>query len=473
MEQEDVVNHVPNAAAWEWIAANIPLFECPDRDFEEIYYFRWWTLRKHIKQTPDGFVFSEFITPVGHAGEYNTISCAFGHHAREARWLKEQKYLEDYITFWLRKNDGGPQSHFHKYSSWFPWALYDKYMVDGDREFLIQFLPDLIADFEQWHTEQLLPDSLYWQYDVRDGMEESISGSRKAHNARPTINSYMYANALAISKIAALAGENGVADNFARRAEDIKRRTLFNLWDEKAGFFKVRFEDGRLSDALEEIGFVPWYFNLPEEAHSVAWKYMIDTTVFKAPYGITTADQSHPAFRSHGVGTCEWDGAVWPFATSQTLTGLANLLNDYQQQVIGKEDYFDALLTYARSHQKRGKPYIGEYLDERTGEWLKGDNPRSRYYNHSTFCDLVITGLAGLRPRDDNTIVVNPLLPENSWDWFALDRINYHGKALSIFWDRTGQKYHLGKGLFLFVDGKLRAHSDGLSKLSIDLRDVE
>ncbi len=34
---------------------------------------------------------------------------------------------------------------------------------------------------------------------------------------------------------------------------------------------------------------------------------------------------------------------------------------------MNKTDYFNALVTYAGSHQYRGKPYIGEYLDEVTG----------------------------------------------------------------------------------------------------------
>ena len=127
--------------------------------------------------------------------------------------------------------------------------------------------------------------------------------------------------------------------------------------------------------------------------------------------GITTAERRHPQFRSHGVGTCEWDGAVWPFATSQTLVALANVLRNYQQPYVSKADYFEALLTYARCHQYRGKPYIGEYLDEQNGTWLKPDSDRSRYYNHSTFCDLVISGLVGLVPREDNMVVVDPLIP--------------------------------------------------------------
>ena len=466
MEPEGVINYIPNSASWDWMKDNVPFFECPDKEFEEIYYFRWWTLRKHIKQTTDGFVLSEFITPIGHAGKHNTISCAFGHHAMESRWLQDRTFLENYIEFWLHKHDGGPQPHFHKYSCWFANALYQKYQVDGDKDFLIQFLPDLIYDFEQWHNERSLPNGLYWQYDVRDGMEESISGSRTFKNGRPTISSYMYANAEAISKIAIMAGKADIAKEFSAKAENIKQLIRNKLWDEKAKFFKVQFENGELSDAREEIGFVPWYFNIPKPGQASAWLQIKDEQGFKAPFGLTTAERRHPAFRSHGVGTCEWDGAVWPFATSQTLTGLANVLNNDDQSFVNKQDYFDALQTFAKAHHKRDKPHIGEYLDEQTGEWLKGDNPRSRYYNHSTFCDLIISGLVGLRPQAENIIKINPLVPQDSWDWFTLYNVNYHGKKLTIIWDKTGEKYNIGKGLFLFVNGELSAKNNLLEQLT-------
>ena len=225
----------------------------------------------------------------------------------------------------------------------------------------------------------------------------------------------------------------------------------------------MRHTNGELADVREEIGFIPWYFNLPEPGYEQAWQQLTDPGGFKAPMGITTAEQRHPDFRSHGVGTCEWDGAVWPYATSQTLVGLANLLHNYEQRYVSKTDYFDALLTYARSHRHRGKPYIGEYLDERNGQWLKPDSDRSRYYNHSTFCDLVISGLVGLVPREDNTVVVDPLISANAWDWFCLDNVPYHGRSLTILWDRDGEKYGKGKGFIVFADGKEVARSDELT----------
>lgn len=463
MESENIINYISNKQSWEWMTANIPFFECPDKNFEQIYYFRWWTFRKHIKKTPDGFIFTEFLDKVGHSGKYNTISCALGHHFYEGTWLHDQRYIDDYARFWYVGNEGDLQPHFHRYSNWGTWALYRRYLVNRDKAFVLSLLDAFIRDFELWTKEQGLKNGLYWQYDVRDGMEESISGSRKEKNARPPLNSYMYANAVAISKVAELAGKKVVTEKYTQKAAQLKSLMHELMWDNKAQFFKVRYPNGELADVREEIGFIPWYFNMPKPGHERSWQQFINPEGFKATKGITTAERRHPKFRSHGVGTCEWDGAVWPYATSQTLVGLANVLRNYKQQYVGKTDYFDALIKYARSHRFRGKPYIGEYLDEISGKWLKPDTNRSRYYNHSTFCDLVISGLVGLVPRQDNVITVDPLIPQDAWDWFCLDNVHYHGRVITILWDRSGEKYRRGKGFSIFADGRKIAGSNELT----------
>ena len=142
-------------------------------------------------------------------------------------------------------------------------------------------------------------------------------------------------------------------------------------------------------------------------------------------------------------------------------------MNNYPQKVTTDSVYFSQLEKLVESQYHRGRPYVGEYMDEVTGYWLKGDQERSRYYNHSTFNDLIISGLVGLRPRMDNTLEVNPLLPDGKWDWFCLDNIRYHGHTLSIVWDKNGNRYHVGKGLRIFVDGKEVGSSSTLSKLLI------
>jgi hypothetical protein len=333
----------------------------------------------------------------------------------------------------------------------------------------VGLLEAFARDYETWVSEHGLENGLLWQYDVRDGMEESISGSRRIRNARPPLNSYMYANAVAISRVAEMAGRSGLAQEYGRKAAKLRSLVHELMWDEETEFFKVRRPDGQLADVREEVGFIPWHFHLPEPGHERAWLQLTDPQGFKAPMGITTAERRHPDFRRHGVGTCEWDGAVWPYATSQTLVGLANVLRDYKQEYVSRADYYDALLTYARSHRYRGIPYIGEYLDEKNGTWLKPDSDRSRYYNHSTFCDLVITGLVGLVPQEGNKLVVDPLLPDDAWDWFCLDNVLYHGRILTVVWDRNGDKYQKGRGLRVFADGKEITRSNVLTRVTREL----
>ncbi len=472
LDTELVTNFVSKAKSTEWLAANCPRFECPDREVAEIYRFRWDSYRRHINQTEDGFVVTEFLTPVKHAGTHNTISCAAGLHLAEGRWLRDPRPLDDYTRFWLRGADGRPQPHFHKFSSWFAAAVWDRALVTGDFALATGLLDDLVADYRVWETERLGSDGLFWQFDVRDGMEESISGSRTAQQPRPTINSYMVANARAIAALAHRAGRAELAKEFTAKAEQLHRLVLEKLWDNGAQFFKVRRESGEFSDVREVIGYVPWMFNLPDSRHAAAWLQFTDPAGFRAPYGITTAERRHAAFRTHGSGKCEWDGAVWPFATSQTLTALANFLrNDGAGDVKStalptRADWLDAFLTYTRSHRMNGQPYIGEYLDEVTGAWLKGDAERSRFYNHSLYADLVITGLVGLIPRADDTVEVSPLLPDGVWEWFCLDAVPYHGRTLTILWDKTGEHYRKRAGLRVFADGKLLAETNRLTRVT-------
>ncbi len=122
--------------------------------------------------------------------------------------------------------------------------------------------------------------------------------------------------------------------------------------------------------------------------------------------------------------------------------------------------------TYAHSQHQDGHPYIGDYLDGATGQWINGDNARARFYNHSTFNDLIITGLAGIVPRADSTIEIDPLLPSNAWDWFCLQDVPYHGQQLTIVWDRDGKKFGVKPGLTIFAKDRQIAHSPDLSQVT-------
>ena len=474
MEPETIVQAIPNAQSWEWMTQNIPLFDCPDRGFEEMWYFRWWTLRKHIRQTPVGYAMTEFLVPRSYADQYNLIASGVGHHIHESRWLRDTIYLDQIMNTWYKGNEGNPMKKIANYSSWMAHSLWGRYLVDGRKDWIVSMLPSLEWEYNHWETTHTREGGLYWQADVQDAMEETISGGRKKKYLRPSINAYMYGNAYAIGKIFALADSVAKSRTYFAKAEDLSEKVHAKLWNEQHQFFETHRIDSS-ANVREAIGFLPWYTHMAydEPKYSVAWLQAGDPKGFSAPYGQTTAERRHPLFRTHGTGKCEWDGAVWPFATSQTLTALANFINDYTNVPSGFPTgdpdslYFAELEKYMQSQHMRGKPYIGEYLDETTGYWLKGDQERSRYYNHSTWNDLIITGLCGLRPRADNTLQVNPLLPKGKWDYFCLDNVLYHGHNLTIVWDQDGSRYHAGKGLRIYVDGQLKGQRNDLGKLVI------
>ncbi len=465
-DEECYMQDIPNARAEEFLLEQIPRLECPDAQLEKIYYFRWWTYRKHIKSTPDGHIITEFLPPVRWAGPYNSIVCPVGFHIREGRWLRDQEgYLREYIDFWL---DGKGDNL--KYSTWLAHSVWEYCALKGDMNYAVQKLPQLIAWFEKREKNQRRACGLYWSKDGRDGMEYSISGS----GLRPTLNSYVYADAMAISGIAKLAGKSDIAGIYEEKAKQIKIQMDKFLWHE--GFYRVLplEENAQLpgetrpavppeQNARELLGYIPWYFYIPDGEKSAAFAHLMSQEGFLAPLGLTTAERRHPRFLEAHTHECLWNGPVWPFATSQTLVAAANLLRAYKQDVITREDHYTLLRQYAASHiltKADGStvPWIDEDMDPFTGKWLarehlehmgweerKGGYERGKDYNHSLFCDLILSGLLGIHPEGDG-FAADPLIPDN-WDYFRVENLWHRGHCYTITYDKTGCRYGKGKGL--------------------------
>lgn len=481
---------IANRDAADFLKRNIPFFECPDKSLEKTYYFRWWTYRKHIKKTPEGFVISEFLPNVPWAGKYNTISCAASHHFYEGRWLKEGKILSDYASFWF-EDGGNPRL----YSFGAADAIYNYYLVHNDKALLRKLYPKLKENFANWESEKRDSTGMFWQTDDRDGMEMSVSGqlSESGRGYRPTINSYMYGEVVALSKIASLVGEQTEINFYQKKADEIKDIVNDKLWDKKASFYKVIPQNGKMefSHARELLGYTPWFYNLPLEEYSVAWKQLFDKKGFAATYGPTTVEQRCPDFRlSYEGHECQWNGPSWPYSTSMTLTAMANFLNNYTSDVITPKEYLALLKIYSNSHRlttDKGDTicWIDENLNPYTGDWIsrtrlkswsngtwdnsKGGVERGKDYNHSSFCNLIISGLIGVHPQDDGSVIIRPLVPEGHWDYFCLDNVYCQGKMLTIIYDKNGTKYKKGKGFMVYVNNKRLLHVPNIQAERINL----
>lgn len=424
---------------------HFPHFTSSDTELNTTYAYRAEVYKKHIKTTPVGRVVTEFLPDVPWAGIYNTISCAAMHHFREGRWLSDKEVLAEYARFWCF--EGNPRLYS------FPLAdsLVSLSLVSGTYKTAEELYPKLAENLRAWDDHKA-DDVLYQQSDGRDGMEYSISGE----GLRPTINSYMAADMKALAKIARRIGDNASAASYENDADTLIRAINTQLWNEKIGMFATRTQGGELQNVRELIGYIPWIYHLADNGKDACFSYLTDPACFSAPYGLRTADASHPEYMSTPTThECLWNGPIWPFATAQTLTAVIEYLHTEKAPVITAADFTAMLLTYAASQKDTdGTPLIDEDMDPQTGIWLardilRGQNrkdcERGRHYNHSTFIDLVMTGICGIIPSDGDTLTVHPL--GTSLDAFAVTEIYYHNHILSVRWDKAD-------GLTVIVDGE-------------------
>jgi hypothetical protein len=476
---------------WDWYKANIPFFESPDTAIDATYYYRWELLTKHLTYgSPEsGYNFTEFLDRPFWSGSYGAISCPLGHQFYEARWLHDPRVVTDYARYWFDTPGAQPRS----YSNWYGDAMWATYLVLGDTSFLRAVLPHMQAQDAGWVTEHW--DSAFGMFrwdGMHDGMETNINSRQTAdqfsgaEGYRPTLDSYLFADERAIARAAGVLGDVATARTFGARAEALKARVERELWDPRRTFFLHMFahdEQGGIKahsrtyqtgeyagnpHGREEIGFVPWQFELPDSGYEAAWRYLMDSEYFYASYGPTTVERHDPQFYI-SPRCCVWSGNSWPYATTQTLEAFANLLNDYRQPYVTKADYLRLLEVYTRTQRWNGRPYIAEAANPDDGSW-DGHNSfyHSEHYFHSGYVDLIITGLVGLRPRADDTLEVNPLAPE-AWPYFALDDVRYHGHRVSIVWDRDGTRYGRGAGLTLLADGRRLATAPRLERITVSL----
>jgi len=482
----------PAPDEWPWLKANIPFFDCSNKQFENMYYFRWFSFEKHVVHTRKfGYLITEWL-PKPQFANYGVLPDAAPFHLGDARWLRNPKIAEDYARYWI-----SPGARPRLYSFALASSVREVTLATGDTQLGISMLPGLIANYKAWVAKHYDPSvGLFWSLDVHDAMEKSISGD----GYRPTLNSYLVGDARAISDFARAAGETAVAKEYAANADTLRHTVETKLWDPKAKFYEVvspaldsgarkqkRFKNPgtvlKFANVRELIGYIPWEYYKPALSHAVAWEQLFNPEGFAGKYGPTTAERRSPRFNFVSNDQCTWNGPSWPYATTQTLLGLANLLNGPKQSFIGKKQYYRLFTNYVRGQHRvlaDGKKidWIDEDLNADTDVWIarrkliakhSSKVGRGNYYNHSGFANPLITGLIGLRPRAGRELVLHPLLPPGEWSYFVLDGLPYHGHLLTIVYDKTGDHYHRGRGLTVFVDGKKLASRPTLGPLEAEL----
>jgi hypothetical protein len=475
-----------------WYADRIPLFESSDAALDAVYYYRWSIFRAHQRDLgAKGYITTEFLDDVGWQREpYASLNDATGMHLYEGRWLRDRRFADDYINFLYA--EGGNDRHFSEAIADAVWA---RYLVDHDRAAALRHLPAMRHVYGLWDDHFDFAKGLYWIEPLLDATEYTVSsidasggkdGFRGGDAFRPSINSYMFANARAIARLSQLAGDDATATDYTGRAERLKRHVIADLWNDKLGHFTDRYKvQNQFANywaairARELVGYLPWTFGLVDDRSplTAAWSHLLSRQGFAGKAGMRTVEPGYEYYMRQyrydtetGKRECQWNGPAWPFQVTQVLKGLERLLHGSPQSVIGRADYIRLLRQYAALHYQGGRLDLEEDYDPETGKPIVG-LARSHHYFHSGFNDLIIGGLVGIEPSDEDAVSLDPLLPAGDKRpdrirYFALQDVPYHGRLLSIVYDEDGKHYGAGMGLRLYVDGMLTASRHDLGRLA-------
>ncbi|KAI7192068.1 glycogen debranching enzyme, partial [Hortaea werneckii] len=325
-----------------WYQDRIPYFECSDKKIQDVFYYRWKIFRAHQRDTGiRGYVSTEFLEDVSWQLEpWATLNDATGFHLGEGQWLRDRRFADDYINHMY---NGGNDRHF---TDWMEQSVWRRYTVDGDVESLTTHLTDMIDLYNEWDDAFDDSKGLYWREPLADATEYTISsidasggedGFTGGEAFRPSINSYMWANARAIADTARVAGQDDVATDFDQRAAALKDRFQTSIWNTSLEHFIDRYYvDNEYVNYWEPIrgrelvGLVPWMFGMPDDnsTYSAAWKHLLDPEELRGSGGMRTVEPSYEYYMRQyryaivmGVPQleCQWNGPVWPYQTTQIL----------------------------------------------------------------------------------------------------------------------------------------------------------
>ena len=284
---------------------------------------------------------------------------------------------------------------------------------------------------------------------------------------RVGLNSYQAAAMLALSKMAEVLNKSEEANEFKHRFENILSTILKQLWNTDEHFFCERIvENNEFVTGKELCGYAPWLFSLvPDETEfNSAFAHMTSEDGFLSKFGLTSLERNNPHYMqtfSHG---CLWNGPVWPYTFSMALTALANHLQNSNNALLTKSDYYNLLSRYILCHHEDNSDEIlavkeDHHPDE--NHWIAS----SPYYNHSTFIDNVISGLFGIQPTI-NGIKITPLIPDE-WEYFCIENLNIKSHDYLVFYDKYGTVYNKGVGLNIFRDGEKILSKEKLGAVEI------
>ncbi|WP_428859054.1 beta-L-arabinobiosidase HypBA2 [Bifidobacterium dentium] len=501
----------------QWWYENIPYVETPEHNIDKTVFYRWWLSRFNmLDANMPGNTFQYPTSIEGVLGYNNQIVLTSGMFINDTKWLRNAEY--SYGTwvsagqtakkgksgyYYYHDNPGDPANWNHSYTQYITKAGWDSYMVHGGPSSLAEALGDYGSqdvkgllnskgepdnNDNQNDNGNSLIDWSWWSMTGNDADAVSFSepGRSGQRMDRADGSANMWANANAAAKAYAAAGDTGKAEEMQEIADSIKQDVLDNLWDSDSKLLLHKWiSDGSFAKYKELNNYYPYSEGLiptGNDDYDSALRLFADADEF-------------PIFPFFTANQADKKALNFPGSNNFSIINATPLLQIYSAGIrdynaadngyITNESYKKLLYWIAFSHYQGGDNRYpdqnefwnmdnnssGSTIPEKNGDASKnGGKITYRSWIHHTQLGTtnwtVIEDVAGVVPREDNKIELNPIeIPD--WNHFTVNNLSYHGKDMSIVWSNDGT-YDVPKGYTLYLDGSAVFTSDRLAHLIYD-----
>jgi hypothetical protein len=430
----------------------------------------------------------------GALGYNNAIDLTIGMFLDDLKYVRDPSY--SYGT-WLsagetagekgqyRDNPGDPANWSTSHTQYISESAWQSYQVHGGPATVAKQIGDYATRDTDGELATLdsnkngLLDTNWNAWTGNDGDAVSFDYRPGKKLDRPE-SAYVYSGAEAGAAALKLAGDTKGAEALEGKAKTVKDAVLKTLWDPKSKQLLSKTTDGEFVPWREINNYYPYSVGLMpkpgDKDYNADYAKALDTFADDAQFPIFpfyTANQKDKAEATKAGRPGSNNFSI--INSTVTFRMLSSVLRNYPTKAVDATWYKKLLYWNAWAHyQDNGD---NRYPDQNEF-WAKGSaDPQKidyRSWIHHTQLGTtnwtMIEDAMGLRPRTDNKLELDPI--DIKWDHFAADNLSYHGKNLTITWDKPGGKRYYGnsvpEGYSAYLDGKLLFTSDTLTKVVYD-----
>lgn len=473
-------------------AENLPYIDVPNKAIQKAIDYRWWLERYNTMDANiPGYDYQYPVTVEGVLGYNNAVALTQPMHLQDTKWLRNA-YLplgqllsvgNSSQSSAFLDNPGNRSNWNNHYGQYMADAGLEAFQVIGGGNQLAQnlayyFEHDAKGQLEHYgnHTSPTTPENYLMDYrnNYMTGndadtisMHVAGAGSWKTHGE----NAYVYAAAKSAADLYKMLGNAAKAEEMSTLAGNIQKDILDYLWCTKCRKFETR----AVNPSQSFISHNSEQPNLIELTESNNYNYF---AVEAVPTDTESIAKYKEALKTFTNGE---EFPIFPYYTAnqvhnKLLPGSNNFSNinftvqarayeaalrtyDVEQEYV-TDDMLALMVEWAAWNMYPGG---GDVTYPNNNEFFNIDNKTMETYYRSwiyhnilgNYNYIFVEDMAGVQPRPDEKLELDPI--DFSYDHFMVNNIRYHGKDITISWDKPDGTKSYGEGIpegfSVWVDG--------------------